>query len=68
MREKILLIFLKKEFFRLKVMYLKQKKKKKQKKKTKEEIIEEFINNFISFIERKSEDKIMIYLANILIF
>ena len=39
-REKILLTFLKKEFFRLKVMYLKQKKKnqkmnqKKNQKKT----------------------------------
>ena len=32
MREKILLIFLKKEFFRIKVMYLKQNKKKNKKK------------------------------------
>ena len=32
MREMALLIFLKKEFFRLKVMCLKQKKKKNQKK------------------------------------
>ena len=31
MREEILLVFLKKEFFRIKVMYLKQKKKNQKK-------------------------------------
>ena len=35
MREKILLIFLKKEFFRIKVMYLKEKKKNKKKNQKK---------------------------------
>ena len=35
MREKILLIFLKKEFFHIKVMYLKEKKKNKKKNQKK---------------------------------
>ena len=37
MPEKILLIFLKKEFFRIKVMYLKQKKKNQKKNQKKRE-------------------------------
>ena len=53
MRENILLFFLKKEFFRVKVKRTKEESKEEIKEKTKEEKIEEFINNGISFIERK---------------
>ena len=64
MREKILLIFLKKEFFRLKVMYSEQKKKK-NKRKNKEtnkqtnkqtKKVEEYINHVILFVEENSRD------------
>ena len=53
-REKILLIFLKKEFFRLKVIYLKGKKKnqKKNQQKKSEEEFKKYINNIFSFIEK----------------
>ena len=48
MQEMILLIFLKKKFFRIKIMYLKQKKKEKL-----EEELDE--NKFFKDIENKSE-------------
>ena len=48
MQEMILLIFLKKKFFRIKIMYLKQKKKEKL-----EEELDE--KNFFKDIENKSE-------------
>ena len=54
MQEQILLVFLKKGFFHLKVMYLKQKKKKNRKKESKEEKFKKYIDN--TFIEEKSRN------------
>ena len=53
MQEQILLFFLKKGFFYLKVMYLKQKKKKNRKKESKEEKFKKYIDNTFTFIEEK---------------
>ena len=53
MREKILLIILKKEFFCIKVMYLKQKKKKNRRRiRTK---IKDGFKKFIEYIENESK-------------
>ena len=56
MQEQILLVFLKKRFFHLKVMYLKQKKKKNRKKESKEEKFKKYIDNTFTFIEEKSRN------------
>ena len=56
MQEQILLVFLKKGFFHLKVMYLKQKKKKNRKKESKEEKFKKYIDNTFTFIEEKSRN------------
>ena len=49
MREKILFIILKKEFFRIKIMYLKQKKKKSVEES--EEKIKDDFKKIIEYIE-----------------
>ena len=56
MQEQILLVFLKKGFFHLKVMYLKQKKKKNRKKESKGEKFKKYIDNTFTFIEEKSRN------------
>ena len=56
MQEQILLVFLKKGFFHLKVMYLKQKKKNNRKKESKEEKFKKYIDNTFTFIEEKSRN------------
>ena len=50
MREIILLIFLKKELFRIKIMHLKQKKKNQNQKK-----IKDCYNKFSEYIENESK-------------
>ena len=61
MREKILLVFLKKELFRIKVMYLKQKKKNQKKnqkmnrKKTSQKKIKDGYKKMIKYIENESK-------------
>ena len=52
-REMKLLLFLKKEFFHIKIIHLKQKKKKNQKKKKKKNQTK---TNFFKYIENESED------------
>ena len=54
MREKISLFFLRKEFFRIKVMYLKQKNKNQ--KMNQEESEEERVKKFIEYIEDESKN------------
>ena len=54
MQEMILLGFLKKELFRIKIMYLKQKKKKNQKKTSQKKIKDDY-KNFFKYIENESK-------------
>ena len=61
MREKILLIFLKKGFFRIKVMYLKQKKNQKMNQKLNQEMNQKKnqkkkVKKIIEYIEKESKD------------
>ena len=68
MREMKLLIFLKKEFFRIKVIYLKQKKKKNQKNhKNKRNQKKNYVKtNFLKILRKNQKVLTMIYLKNIL--
>ena len=54
MREIILLIFLKKELFRIKIMHLKQKKKNQNQKKNQKKI-KDCYNKFSEYIENESK-------------